>query len=261
MAKRSDEGIILQLQKFSVNDGEGIRTVIFLPGCPLRCKWCANPEAWDLNACIGGATASLTSLCEKTSVDKVMGQVERDAVFFRHSGGGVTFSGGEPTVQEGFLRNLVDEFYNRGISMWMETCGYFNFDEVKDILAKMEHVFYDIKCMDSGLHKKFTEVCNTLILENAVKLYVLGVPVTVRIPAIKNVNFKEENLTATAIFMQENLPGAKIEFLPYHNLAKEKYEKLNLTERFHEFTAPCRQETAAAKALFKKYGIETVEYK
>ena len=253
MAKRSNEGIILQMQKFSVDDGEGIRTVIFLPGCPMRCRWCANPEAWDLEACLTGAAAFL---CEKTSVSQVVSQVERDAVFFRFSGGGVTFSGGEPTVQEGFLRALTEAFYSRGISMWMETCGHFNFDDIKDILTKMEHVFYDIKCMNSALHKAYTGVDNALVLENAVKLHKLGIPIAVRIPAMKDVNFTEENLTATARFMRENLPGATIEFLPYHNLGKEKYEKLQLEECFREFTAPGKQEIAEAKEFFRNYGIE-----
>ena len=255
MAKRfreSQEGIILQLQKLSVDDGEGIRTVIFLPGCPLRCQWCANPEAWDLKACRDGAAAFL---CEQTSVSQVVSQVERDAVFFRFSGGGVTFSGGEPTVQEGFLRALTEAFDNRGISMWMETCGHFNFDDLKDVLVKMEHIFYDIKCMDSALHKSLTGVDNDLILENAAKLHQLGVPVTVRIPAIKDVNFTEENLTETARFMRENLPGAAVGFLPYHNLGKEKYEKLEMENSFREFAAPSKQEIAEAKALFKKHGI------
>jgi len=258
MSKQSQEGITLQLQKFSVNDGEGIRTVLFLPGCPLRCRWCSNPESWDLEACISG---NASFLCEKTSVEKIISSVERDAVFFRYSDGGVTFSGGEPTVQQEFLRALTYKFYDKGISTWIETCGYFDFDEVRDIFTKMEHIFYDIKCMDNVMHKELTGVNNELILENAVKVYKLGIPITVRIPSIKDVNFTKENLVATAQFMQKNLNGAKVEFLPYHNLGKEKYEKLGLFESFHDFTPPTADEISEAKILFEKYGIESVEYR
>ena len=234
----------MPLQKYSVDDGAGVRTVIFLPGCPLRCKWCANPESWELSGKFAGYH-------QKISVSEVVRRVERDAVFFRYSGGGVTFSGGEPTVQTDFLRALTREFSIRGISMWLETCGYFDFDDVKDILSQMEHIYYDIKCIDGELHKELTGRDNALILKNAALLYALEIPVTVRVPVIKNINFTEKNLEATARFMRENLPGADIEFLPYHNLGKEKYEALGLAECLREFTAPDKGEIDRAKSLFQ----------
>ena len=239
------------MQKFSVNDGEGIRTVIFLAGCPLRCKWCSNPESWNENA----------TFCEEAAVADIVRHAERDAVFFRYSKGGVTFSGGEPTVQEGFLRALAGEFYRRGISAWIETCGHFNFSAVKDIFDKMEHVFYDIKCIDSKLHKELTGADNDLILKNAALLHEAGIPVTVRIPAIKNINFTEKNLAETARFMQKKIPGTPIEFLPYHNLGKEKFQQLRLADSFHEFSPPDMREISAAEILFAGFGIKTVEYK
>jgi len=236
-------GSIMPLQKFSVDDGAGVRTMVFLPGCPLRCKWCSNPESWELSA-------KFSQYHQVISACDVVRQVERDAVFFRYSGGGVTFSGGEPTVQTDFLRALACGFESKGISMWMETCGYFNFNKVKDILVKMEHVLYDIKCMDSALHKNLTGADNYLILENAIKLYALGVPITVRLPALNGVNFTEKNLKTTARFMRENLPGADIEFLPYHSLGKEKYEALGIMACWHEFAAPGIEEIETAKELF-----------
>jgi len=226
------EGKIIQLQKLSVDDGAGIRTVIFMAGCPLRCRWCSNPESWDMSA----------ELAVPVSVYDVVKQIERDDVFFRYSGGGVTFSGGEPTFQTEFLRSLALEFEKRGVSMWIETCGYFDFDRVRDIFKKMEHVFYDIKLMDSAKHEEYTGVGNSLILKNAALLHELGIPITVRMPAVKGVNFTEENLAATSRFMKENLPGADIEFLPYHDLGKEKYEALGLMSSYSEFTAPNKRE-------------------
>jgi len=292
MKKHAESGTVLQLQGFSTHDGAGIRTVIFLTGCPLRCQWCANPEAFDTkpklavyaikcegcgdckracpksifppellafaNGC--DACGSCAAICphgalailgENVTAEEIVRRVERDEIFFRHSGGGVTFSGGEPMAQEGFLRALTERFYRRGVSMWLETCGYFDFDDVKDILEKMEHVLYDIKCMDSQLHQRLTGVDNTLILENCKRLHRLGIPLTVRIPAIMYVNFTEDNLRATALFMRENLPGAEIELLPYHNFGHEKYAALGMQENLHEFSAPGKRELSAAYELFR----------
>ena len=301
MKKPEESGTILQLQGFSTHDGAGVRTVIFLPGCPLRCRWCANPEAFSIepklavysikckgcgeckracpNSIFPPELLALTSGCEacgscvaacphdalailgeKVTVEEIVRRVERDEIFFRHSGGGVTFSGGEPTVQEGFLRALTESFYRRGVSMWLETCGYFDFDDVKDILEKMEHALYDIKCMNGQLHRQLTGVDNTLILENCKRLHRLGIPLTVRIPAVKDVNFTEENLRATASFMRENLPGAGIELLPYHNFGHEKYMALGMREQLHEFSAPDKRELSAAYELFRSLGVEKVDY-
>ena len=237
------EGMVLQLQKFSVDDGPGVRTVIFMQGCPLRCNWCSNPETWTPES----------KLAVKTTAKDLVKQVERDAIFFRHSGGGVTFSGGEPTVQGEFLRELVFELERIGISMWIETCGYFDFDEMTDIFEKLDHVYFDIKIMDSMRHKELTGVDNDLILENAVRLHKLGIPLTVRMPAIKEVNFTEENLAATACFMKENLPGVGIELLPYHNLGKEKYEALGRMDFYREFSAPSREEIAETVKILSNH--------
>ena len=239
------------MQKFSVNDGDGVRTAIFLIGCPLRCKWCSNPDAWE----------PVPGLCEEMSVAEALGQIERDEVFFRYSGGGVTFTGGEPTFQEGFLRALADKFYNRGISMWMETCGLFNFSDVEDILLQMDHIFFDIKLMDRDKHMKYTGQNNDLILENAARIHAARIPVTVRLPAIKDITFTEENLLETARFMRDSLPGAQVEFLPYHDFGRKKYEALGLSGDLREFSAPGSREISGARALFKSFGIESVEYR
>ncbi len=288
----------------SVNDGEGIRTVIFLPGCPLRCRWCSNPETWTplpklavyhgkctacgacraacplslfpphetaarakkclacgacAKACPSGA---LKILIREMTVAEVVRRVERDAVFFRTSGGGVTFSGGEPTFQTGFLRALVREFDKQGIDMCMETCGHFQWDEVADILARLTHVFYDCKHMDDATHKELTGVSNKTILTNCVRLSALGIPITVRVPTIANVTGSEENLKETARFIKEHVPGASIELLPYHDLGGEKYHALGLRPYPYEaFATPGVQEMEQAENLFRNAGIPVVRYR
>lgn len=302
MLESKDKGVVLQMQDYSINDGDGVRTTIFLPGCPLRCKWCSNPETWTIEkkliyykhkckncgkckqkcpygfdpttmkrqnekcsncticeeVCIN---KSLKNVCEVKDVREIVDLIKRDEIFFRHTGGGVTFSGGEPFEQHEFLRTLVNKLGKNGIDMWVETCGYFDFDKVKDIIQELSHVFLDLKHMDSKKHKELTSVKNELILKNAAKISQMGVPITVRIPSIQGINLTEENVTNTAKFMKEKMKNATIELLPYHELGKEKYISLGIEDKFNNFIKPTDEEITKAYDIFNNYGIKVEEYK
>lgn len=244
-------GYVMQLQNFSVNDGEGIRTNIFLAGCPLKCLWCANPEGQTLK---NPMTTYMTE-------EEVISHVKKQMIFYRHSGGGVTFSGGEATVQTEFLRELAEAFYDMGVSLAIETCGYFEFDEVKDILQKMDLIFYDIKHMDSKKHLEFTGVPNESILENIVKTAQLSVPMVVRIPVIHGVNTDMDNMKRTFAFVKESIPGARLELLPYHTFGESKYEQLGMALPPEEFKRPADEEIMRWIKLAQDMGIETVSYR
>lgn len=300
--KSSDQGVLLQSQSFSVNDGEGIRNTIFLAGCPLRCRWCANPETWTPDSkivfyqdhCIGcdqcqaicpkGISPSrqnaneegcdgcgvcveacpqnaLGLLCKPSTIDPILKKIEREEVFFRYSDGGVTFSGGEPTFQAHFLRGLTKKLYHRRISIWIETCGYFSWEATQDIFQMIDHVFYDLKCMNEALHKEMTGVSNQVILENCKNLAQSGIPLTVRIPLIREVNCNEENLTATARFVVDNVPGKRVELLPYHDFGKEKYQAMKMEKCFTSFTTPTDEEMLQARKLLSSFGVKLVDYK
>jgi pyruvate formate lyase activating enzyme len=191
---------------------------------------------------------------------EVFRKIRREEVFFRYSGGGVTFSGGEPFAQLPFLRALTRLFGDAGIDMWIETSGHFSWDEGADIFSNLSHVFLDLKCMDPGDHRRYTGQDNGIILANAVNIYKTGIPLTIRIPCVKNLNFTEKNLRATAGFMKEALPGAELEFLPYHDLGKEKYSALGMESFFHQFSAPGREELMWGKAIFQELGLKVVSY-
>lgn len=306
------EGNIIQLQDFSVHDGDGIRTTIFFAGCPLRCRWCANPESWTqakklaffqekctgcglcAQVCPGGLLQGLDrsndgtydssgtgsayecaacGLCvkrcpqgalsimgEAMTVDQIEAQVLRDSLFYGLSGGGVTFSGGEATVQTDFLRELSERLYNRGISMWLETCGAFSFEEAEDILVKLDHIFFDLKLMDSAKHREMTGVGNEELLENCRRVFALGIPMTLRIPCIPEVNMTEENLSAAARFIVQNLPGAELELLPYHAYGVQKYRALRMGEPA-EFTVPSEEAMKQAEELCRSKGVNVVRYR
>lgn len=217
----------MQLQNFSVNDGDGVRTTIFLAGCPLDCIWCCNPEN---KTCFDDA--------HRMTLAQVEARIERQAPFFRRCRGGITFSGGEATVQQGFLRAMTNRFYDKGYSLTLETCGFFDFDEVKDILERMDRIFIDVKQMDDALHQIFTGVTNGRILANLERMQnELTVPLIVRIPLIVGVNADAGHIRELCRFLRQSAPRADLEFLPYHRFGEDKYRELGMESPDERFRA------------------------
>lgn len=284
------------MQDYSIHDGDGVRTTIFLAGCGLRCQWCANPESWtqlpklafhahkcaachrctqvcpagidptdadfDSSRCAfcGECVAAcpeqaLQLACREHDIKVVADRIRRDEIFFRHSGGGVTLSGGEPFRQPGFVRALLDTCEKLGISVWAETCGFFEWDRCRDLLPRLDHVFFDLKHMDEATHRRFTGQGNRTILENACRIHRLGVPMTIRIPLIVGVNLDDDNLHATARFISTRLEGSTIELLPYHELGKAKYSAFRMSDRFHAFSPPSAEQLASAYEIFSSHHI------
>lgn len=297
----SKKGYFMQTQPFSVNDGEGIRTIIFMAGCPLHCKWCANPEgirqtrlvgfyhrncigcgecekvcpegiAIDLNAerekCIGCGTCAKVcpkgarkQLVDYKDADEIINEMKKHDIFYRTSGGGITFSGGEATAQPELLNYLSSELYDLGYSLDIETCGYFDFDQVKDSLARMDLIFMDLKHMDSKVHEKFTGVPNEKILENMKRLNEIETEIVIRIPVIEGVNATEENIRQSALFVKEFLPKARMELLPYHRFGYGKYEALGYPLPSDTFFVPDADKMKRFSEIISGVGIEIADYK
>lgn len=241
----------MQLQHFSVNDGEGIRTIVFMAGCPLCCAWCANPE---------GQTQR-NALTHWADTDDILAELRHQAIFFRHSGGGVTFSGGEATAQPDFLKEMVDALYDEGFSLAIETCGYFDYERLAPTLRKMDTIFVDIKHPDADAHRRFTGVDNARILDNIVRTDRDGLPLVVRIPTILGVNADDETMTQVFEFFAQNSLRAKLEFLPYHRYGESKYEQLGLALPDAAFATPSQEQLDHWQAMAEACGIEVVSYK
>lgn len=195
------------------------------------------------------------------SVGDVLSVVERDRVFYRQSGGGVTFSGGEALAQAGFLREIVEKCWASGLPMALETCGHFSWARSKDILAKMELIFLDIKHMDPVAHKRVTGVDNQIILQNAIRITRERMPLAIRVPLIPTINDDVENITATAAFVSENLGGVLgVEVLPYHTLGKGKYKPIGLEYQLDHLAPPNAADVARVRRIFLDFGIEILHF-
>jgi pyruvate formate lyase activating enzyme len=257
------EGIrVSHIQRFSVNDGEGIRTTVFLSGCPLRCSWCCNPETQDPNPDPSAYPEAAREILGRVmSIDEILGEIRRDGIFHRSSGGGVTWSGGEPFFFPARLGALVAACADLGIHQTAETSGFFRWSDCEDVVNELDFLFIDIKHMDGDTHRRLTGVGNESILANLERIGSTGIETVVRIPLVKGANDDEANLAATARFVRRIMRWKRIEILPYHDFGREKYELLGLGGRRADYERPTREEVAKAEAVVAREGIEIVRYR
>lgn len=307
-------GKIYDIQGFSVQDGPGIRTTVFLKGCPLRCPWCHSPESqrfdtelnWMAIRCLGmdecglclgacpkgcitrgptrenlaggeivypsvdktgcdecGLCASACKpsalyMCGKDmTIDEVMENIDRDMPFYEDSGGGVTISGGECLSQAGFTIELLKSCKAAGVHTAVDTTGFVPWETIGKALPYTDLFLYDLKCMDSALHKQVIGVPNELILENAEKIAKAGGQLWIRIPVMPLFNDSEEHFEKYGEFL-DRVRGAVvlIQLLPYHKMGLSKYDRL--LNRQPVFTAEPPPDTLmeARKARLEALGFK-----
>ncbi|MGQ9618275.1 MAG: glycyl-radical enzyme activating protein [Candidatus Aminicenantia bacterium] len=285
------KGLIFNIQRFSIHDGPGIRTVVFFKGCPLRCVWCHNPEGqsfskemifWE-DRCINCRTCE--SVCESKAVnepsncilcgkcvevcpasareiagkevciDEVMNEIKKDSVFYDQSGGGVTFSGGEPFYQYDFLISILKECKKEGIHTAIETCGFSKWEFFYTATKYTDLFLYDIKIADEEAHKKFTGVSNKIILENLKMLSSINERIIIRIPVIPGVNDNFENFFLTSDFIS-SLSLKEVHLLPYHKGGIEKYRRLRKEFRFSETREIGKESLLEFSKIFEEKGIK-----
>jgi pyruvate formate lyase activating enzyme len=234
---KKDTGIVFDLRKYSIQDGPGIRTTVFFKGCPLKCWWCHNPESRKLQPEIRIRTTRKKCLSlsysEKRDVfgrevtaDEIMQEIEKDIIFYDQSGGGVTFSGGEPLMQPEFLYTLLIHCKQKGIHTAIDTSGYAPF-EIFEIIYEVSDLFlYDIKLIDEQEHIRYIEISNYKILQNLMLLTQKGNKVIVRIPLIPGITDTEANIKNIIAFLLklEHIPP--VDLLPYNVIGEDKYKRL-----------------------------------
>ena len=294
------KGLIFDVKRYAINDGPGIRVVVFFKGCNLNCVWCHNPEGisgkiekmYSSAKCIkcGFCVAAcpvkaltliqegivtdkaLCILCGKcaevcpakaiemsgyyTTVAALMEKIEKERIFFDQSGGGVTFSGGEPLLQPEFLMELLDECGQRGIHRAVDTAGLVDIEVLLKVAKRTDLFLFDLKMMDSARHKEWTNTGNEKILGNLKALAETGANIIVRIPLIEGVNDDDANIEETAKFIAR-LAGEKkqVNLIPYHNIAQTKYQRLGKPDDFKRLREPGKENLERIVMKFGDYGV------
>jgi pyruvate formate lyase activating enzyme len=262
----SVRGIIFDIKKFALHDGAGIRTTVFFKGCPLDCWWCHNPEgrvAEPESISVKARRGSDLSRSNKNeivgrqvSVEEVMKEIEKDVIFYEQSGGGVTFSGGEPLLQEEFLTALLEKCRAGDIPTSVDTCGYAPWEIFERISDIVDVFLYDLKIMDDELHQKYTGVSNRLILENLETLAKANGKLVVRVPLVPGITDTDANLGAIAGFL-EPLDGVrKIDLLPYNKLSEDKFCRFGMTSRLGTLPTQPEELLDEKVQLFASRGYE-----
>ncbi len=236
-------GRIFDIQRYSIHDGNGIRTIIFLKGCVLRCRWCCNPESQEYDIQKMTVQGEEKIIGRDVTVAEVMETVEKDRPYYYRSGGGLTLSGGESLCQPEFAEGLLRAAHESGISTAMESMGCAEYSVIERILPYLDQYLLDIKHMNSAKHQEFTGKGNELMLENAARIARSGqTELSIRIPVIPGFNDTAAEIEAIARFAG-TLQGVKrIHLLPYHRLGQDKYEGLGRTYLMKDSKPPSEEQ-------------------
>ena len=271
------EGIVFDIQRFSVHDGPGIRTTVFMKGCSLRCGWCHNPEGLRMDPqvqffreyCIGCGrcggnrvlenvdkcpAGALKLVGESYTPQRLLEEALADLDFYG-ADGGVTFSGGECLLQADFVACMLQALKERGVTTAVDTCGNVPWENMEKVLPYCDTWLYDVKCADSENHRRLTGSGNERILENLEKLGKTGANIWIRVPVIPDFNdtFQEMELIAG---IASSVPGvSQVTLMPYHTLGKSKYATLGMTPGYDTDKSVSQSKLAGFKALFVEKGL------
>ncbi len=259
--RTSKGGVVFDIKRYATHDGPGIRTTVFLSGCPLRCRWCHNPEGLapdpvpDTRTAVHGHGGVERGYPRRVTVRAVLDEVARDTLFYDQSGGGVTFSGGEPFAQPAFLADLLDACGERAIHTVVDTSGYAEKTVWLSILDKIDLFLFDIKLMHDDLHVRYTGLSNAPILENYRLLAERGRPTIVRFPVIPGITETPGNIEEVIDFLLKAGNCRDVSLLPYHRTAAAKYERLGLDNLMSDVEAPGKERMAEVRRLFEDRGF------
>jgi pyruvate formate lyase activating enzyme len=238
---------IFDIKRFALHDGPGIRTTLFMKGCPLHCRWCHNPESiapgpeeYIENRQVDGKMVPVTRVYgRKVETGRLMEELLRDKVFFDTSGGGITFSGGEPLMQHEALLKMLTEAGASGVHRAVDTSGFADATVLMQVAEHTDLFLYDLKLMSPERHQEYTGGDNRPILENADRLLNSGANVVFRIPVIPGVNDTEEEQMAFAEYLQQRQGlFSEVHLLPYHRTGTDKYRRLGMKYTLTELNAP-----------------------
>lgn len=250
------KGRIFNIQRFSIHDGPGVRTIVFLKGCPLRCRWCCNPESqnWKTETMLVNGVAKTVG--QEVTVCEVLEEIKRDRVYYSRSiGGGVTLSGGECLWQPDFSLALLKACKEIGISTAIETAGHAKPEIIRSLLPYIDTVLMDIKHMDRQKHEEFTTKDNDLILDNARLIAREAKRLIIRTPVIPTFNDTAEEIRAIAKFAHSLGTVEEMHLLPYHRIGSDKYAGLGRTYTMSHIVVPTKEKMAELLSVVNSEGL------
>ena len=289
--------LIFDIKRYAINDGPGIRTTLFMKGCPLRCVWCHNPESWSAepqmlfkaSKCIRCGTCSQPGFtvddCPTTAreicgrhwpLDELMAEVEKERDIMQDSGGGVTLCGGEPLMHPDAALEILRELGRRGFHRTVDTTLYATQQVVDVVASECELLLVDLKLTDTEKHRLYTGVPNELILQNIRHVAEAGYPFVIRIPLIEGINADEQNIEATAHFLsnlklqpgqrtreqQETPNQLTVHLLPYHDVGKDKHRRMlppsTYNPQGYPMSAPSDDTLQRCKQQLEAHGLHVI---
>ncbi|RDY31121.1 glycyl-radical enzyme activating protein [Lachnotalea glycerini] len=250
------KGRIFDIQRYSIHDGPGIRTIIFLKGCALRCKWCCNPESQSFDIEKMKVKGKDKLIGRDVTVEEVMKEVMKDIHYYNRSQGGITLSGGECLLQPDFAVALLRAAKANGINTAIESTAFTKFEIIEKFLPFLDLFLLDIKHLDTIKHKQFTSQPNERILENAMRLAMSGQHLIIRVPVIPTFNDTIIEIRSIAEYAKV-LPGVEeLHLLPYHRLGSDKYEGLNREYELKDLEPPTNEQMQLLMEEAKKSGLK-----
>jgi len=249
------KGRIFDIQKFSVHDGPGIRTIVFLKGCALRCKWCCNPESQSREIEQMNTPNGPKTMGKDVTVGEIIGDILKDRAFFRRSGGGITLSGGETLLQPDFAYALFMAAKENGLTTAIESTGFAKYETIEKLLPLIDTFLMDIKHINPDKHKRFTTQSNELILENAFKIAKNVKNLIIRVPVIPGFNDTEDEIRQIAEFAKRLQTVNEIHLLPYHSYGQDKYSYLGRTYELSNIVPPTDEKMESLKLVAESVGL------
>lgn len=240
------KGRIHSIETCGAVDGPGLRYIVFTQGCPLRCKYCHNPDTWKLHD------------GKETTTEELISDIVKYKPFMNASNGGVTISGGEPFMQADFVRDLFIKCKEEGLHTTIDSSGHVALDKADPVLDYTDLVLLDIKCYNEEKFKNLTGVDLEPTLAFAKHLEERNIPIWVRYVYVPDLTDDEEDIENLAKFLTTLKNVERIDILPFHKMGEYKWEQLGYAYDLHDTVEPSIEATNAAKAIFEKYNLPVV---
>ena len=238
-----ETGKIHSLESCGTVDGPGIRFVVFMQGCPLRCKYCHNPDSWK------------PADGKEYTTDEIVKEAKKYKSYMKFSKGGITVSGGEPLMQPKFVKELFEKCKSEGIHTTIDTSGYIEIDKVKEVLEYTDLVLLDIKSYNDEVFKNLTGVSNENTLNLAKYLKEINKPTWIRYVLVPGLTDNAQDIENLAKFISDMNNIEKVQILPFHKLGEYKWEELGYDYELENTEPPSEEVVKRTRDIFQKYGL------